>query len=775
MIKTCLSLIFLIVVFSFNSHSQKKDNVINTIIKEQGQGLLPVPQKVSLSKQHYLLDESWSVKTMGGIPKDDPAILSLSSQLKERFGIKLNGANRNGDRTIQLIIKPGSVSIGKTTDTNRYSLQNQAYRLQLQSNRVVIIANAAPGLFYGVQTFIQLLQPEMNKIFFAGGEITDWPDMDMRMIYWDDAHHLERLDAMKRIIKQVSYYKINTFSLKLEGHFQFPSASPLVEPYAYTPAEYQDLTDYARAHYVELVPYLDAPAHIAFILKHPQYAGLRAFPNSNYELNVLDPKADELILGMLNDLMNANKGGKHILLSTDEAYYVGMSTVEKKRADALGGNGRLLAEYITRIANKLHDKGRKVIIWGEYPLTLSDINSLPPHIINGVYDAKTAGKFKEHGMRQLIYTSTQGEEPLFPNYYKLPSQSFSPSSSLTLTDDEEQQGDLSKGRVSEVLKDITSAIDAHISDFAGVIVAGWADAGLNPETFWLGYAAGASAGWNSKEVTSQDITNRFYNSFYGNKIVDMDRVYQLLSAQAEFWNKSWGWEYSKNRAPIFGYSAAIYDTPKLAKDQVLPFLPVPAGADLSLNNDWNEANKVRLSAAERFLTENNELMNLLQENLAVVDYQHYNLLVLQSVAMLCRQNLYMLLGLQRINTLLTSSSDGAALNAGLAVSLIDQALHQVKLLSDQRNETLQQVTAIWYQDWYPRVSEANGRIYLDEVDDVKDHRPTRTVDMSYLIYRQLKFPLGKWAQDVLSVRNQFAKTHNLPVKIESFNWENIDL
>lgn len=776
MIKSYLFLASLITVFiSLNGHSQNKGNDINTNIEHPGQGLLPVPQKVSLSDQHYLLDDSWSIEFTGNISKNDPAVLSLTSELKERFGLRLNSTRQNGVHKIQLSIKPGAVSIGQATDTNRSSLKKQAYSLKMERGRVSITANAAPGLFYGVQTFIQLLQPEMGKTFFAGGEIMDWPDMDMRMIYWDDAHHLERLDAMKRIIRQASFYKINTFSLKLEGHFQFSSAKPIVEPYAYTPAEYQELTDYAKAHYVELVPYLDAPAHIAFILKHPEYAGLRAFSNSNYELSVVNPKADELMLGMLNDLIDANKGGKYMLLSTDEAYYVGMSESEKKRAEALGGNGRLFAEYITRISNKLHEKGRKVIIWGEYPLTPSDINSLPSHIINGVYDEKTARKFKDHGMRQLIYTSTQGEEPLFPNYYKLPSEKFPASSSLTLTDDEEQQDDTSKGRVSEVLKDITSGLGARKSDFMGVIIAGWADAGLNPETFWLGYATGGGAGWNSKDVTSQDLTNRFYNSFYGNKTVNMDKVYQLLSTQAEFWDKSWEWEPSQNRTPIFGYSAAIYDIAKPAKDQTLPSLPVPSGTDLSLNKDWNGNNKERLQSSEKFLIDNNELMNLLHENLVAADYQHYNLQVLRSVAKLCRQNLSMLLGLQRINNFLKLSSDAASTNPAVAIALIDQALEQARKIRDERNEMLQAVTTVWYQDWYPRVAEAKGRKFLDQVDDVKDHTPARAIDMSYLIYRELKYPLGKWAEEVVNARNQFAKRNNLPIRTEVLNWETIEL
>lgn len=761
--------VFILVLFTVfvpvNGDSQDK---VDSLDSNNLSGLLPLPQKVSLTNTHYVLDDGWSVEPASGISKNDPAVLSLSTELKDRFDLRLKSSIHSSSHSIQLSVKPGSVTIGQTTDTNREALKLQAYKLKLEAGHISITANGSPGLFYGVQTLLQLLHNENGKTFFAGGEITDWPDMDLRMIYWDDAHHLERLDAMKRAIKQASYYKINAFTVKLEGHFQFKSARPIVEPYAYTPAELQELTDYAKAHYVELVPYLDAPAHIAFILKHPEYKDLRAFPNSNYELNVLNPKADKLLLGMFDDLMEANKGGKYILFSTDEAYYVGKSEAEKKRAAELGGNGKLLAEYITRIANKLHAKGRKVIIWAEYPLTVPDINALPSHIIDGVYDAKWAPKIKEHGMRQLIYTSIQGVEPFFPNYYKLPSKKA--AASIALTDDEEQQGDLPAGRVGEAFKDITSSIAAGNAGFMGVVVAGWGDAGLNPETFWLGYATAAALGWNNKSQTPEDLTHRFYNSFYGYKTVKMDSVYRLLSTQADFWDKSWDWEASTLRTPIFGNSYKIFDTPKLVKDQTLPLLPVPTSTNLSLNSDWSSNNKDRLDSAKKYLHENNELMKLLHKNLLNAQYQQYNLQVLYSVAQLCRQNVNMLLDLQRVNDLLKLSSSLASTNPATAVSLIDQAMELVTKVRDERNDVLQSVTTTWYQDWYPRVSEANGRKFLDRVDDVKDHQPARTVDMSYLIYRQLNYPLGRWAADVLNARNQFAKDHNLPLNAEIIDW-----
>ena len=736
--------------------------------------LLPVPQQVSFSHEHYLLGDEWLVNILN-VATSDPALQSLLSELKERFGVSIaikqtsKGAANN--KSIILKIQAGAVKIGPTTDTNRTALKKQAYRLTLREQNITITANAQQGLFYGVQTLLQSLQPINGKTYFTAGDIVDWPDMDLRVIFWDDAHHLERLNAMKRAIRQAAYYKISGFSLKLEGHFEFASAKPIVEPYAYTAKEFQELTDYARARYIELIPYLDAPAHIAFILKHPAYADLRAFPNSNYDLSVINPKADDLILNMMNDLFMANKGGKYVVFSTDEAYYAGKAPADKAHAAAVGGNGKLLAEYITRIANQLHQKGRKVIIWTEFPMKKEDINSIPSHIISGVYNGEWASTIKSHGMRQIIYTSTEGVEPLFPTYYPLtPKVIF--KDLFAATDDEEQQGTLAKGRVGEMLTEVTNATAAGKSDFMGVFVAGWADAGLNPETFWLGYATGAAAGWKSKSITATDLTNRFYPSFYGNT-VDMDSVYHLLSTQAEFWGRSWQWKPSNNRTPIFGYSEAVYENPKPAKDQTLPLLPVPSGSDLSLKGDWNNSNVALLEDVEKFLKQNNELLQLMQENLISVNFQQYNLLVLRSVALLCRQNMQMLLDLKRINELLKISAQAAVNNPSLAVAVIDQALDMVKRIRDERNEVWRGVTNTWYQDWFPKVAEANGRKFLYQVDDVKDHYPDRTIDMSYLIYRQLKYPLGKWAAEVLVTRNQFAKKNNLLERTEEFNWESI--
>ena len=129
----------------------------------------------------------------------------------------------------------------------------------------------------------------MGLYGFRKGQIVDWPDLPLRFIYWDDAHHLERLSELKRAVRQAAFFKINGFVIKLEGHFQYKSAPALVEPFALSPSELQVLTDYGLRYHVQVIPYLDAPAHIAFILKHPEYFTLRAFPESNYEFCTTNP------------------------------------------------------------------------------------------------------------------------------------------------------------------------------------------------------------------------------------------------------------------------------------------------------------------------------------------------------------------------------------------------------------------------------------------------------------------------------------------------------
>ncbi len=730
----------------------------------RGYTVLPSPQRVDLGRRDFEFTEGWRLELGAGV-KGDIAVEELNQLLMERFHLVLRASSASMG-VIRLMVKPASVAVTGAT-------AEQAYRLTIAPGEITIIGNTATGLFYGVQTFVQLLKQQSGKLWLPEANIEDWPDLPLRVIYWDDAHHLEHLDVLKAAVRQASFYKINGFALKLEGHFQYRHAEPIVEPYALSPFELQELTDYALKYHVQLIPYLDGPAHDSFILKHPEYASLREYPDNNYEFCSTNPKTYQLLEGMFDDLLAANKGGKYFVLSTDEPYYVGLADNpqcdEANRAKQLGSVGKVLTEFVTKAAGYLHDRGRTVIFWGEYPMKPDDIGALPNYVVNGeLYGPQFDPVFRSHGIRQMVYTSTEGEEQLFPQYY------VSSGSSKDRVQD--MVDSVSSGAEPRPLADTRgSAKDFEPRPFPmGVFVAGWADAGLHPETFWLGYATGPAAGWNAHFTNSQELQSSFYSLFYGREPSNMGRVYQLMSEGAQFWANSWETGPSAARKPIWGDSAGRFNPPKPARDQYLPLLPVPSPDALRLASNWRLENEKRLDLASKFLGRNDELLDLLYANLQSVNLNRYNLTVYLSIARLYRQNLAMIQNLGQLSDSLQQAETAAAkTEAAKALESLDHALDLAEEIRRGRNKALQDATATWYESWFPRVAQANGHTYLNEVDDVKDHQPGRTADMSYLVYRELLYPLGDWVKNTVASRNQYATAHNFPVRKFEFDWENI--
>ena len=726
--------------------------------------MLPEPQKVTLGAEDFRFGPGWKLEIGAGIRADDSAIAALKGDLQSRFQLKLTANGRDG--VVRLSVAPGTVPVGTAQDRDVRAIAAQAYRIDLKPGSINITGNTPVGLFYGVETLVQLPHPKNGALWLPEGRIDDWPDLELRQIYWDDAHHLDRPEALKQAIRQAAFFKLNGFVLKLEGHFQFKSAPAIVEPYALTPAEYQEITNYGLRYHVQLIPYLDGPAHIAFILKHPEYARLRAFADSNYEMCVTNPDSYKLLDGMYQDLMDANRGVKYFYLSTDEPYYVGMADnqqcSEAPRAKALGSVGKLLAEFTTKAAGYLHDHGRTVIFWGEFPMKPADVASLPSYLVNGeVYGPSFDPEFKKAGIREMIYTSSQGGNArLFPDYFPFPSPSRL------------HPGEMSD-RLNDTFRKISFDSSRRDADLMGEINAGWADQGLHPETFWLGYASSASTGWHPGSPDLRQTASTFYTLYYGWTLSNMDRVYRLMSEEAQFWNDSWDPVNSTSRKGIWGYSNGIFNPRRPAHDQTIALPPAP-GPDLSYQSDWAQVNSRRLELAAEFQAHNDELVRLLHENLKNVELNRYNLVVYVSIAGLYQQNLSFLRSLASMDHDLQLASQSASKQqAREAVMAADRAIDEARNMLFERNRALREVEEVWYRTWYPRVAEANGRRFLHELDDVKDHLPDRTVDMSYLILRQLQLPMNAWAGKIREARNRYAVEHRIPARKDAFDWQDL--
>jgi hypothetical protein len=103
--------------------------------------------------------------------------------------------------------------------------------------------------------------------------------------------------------------------------------------------------------------------------------------------------------------------------------------------------------------------------------------------------------------------------------------------------------------------------------------------------------------------------------------------------------------------------------------------------------------------------------------------------------------------------------------------MVDSALDTATSIWRQRNLALQNAIQVWDKTWEPRVAEANGRHVLHKIDDVKDHLPARTVDMTYLVYREKILPFDKWVNAIAKARNDFAAQHNLPTRKYQMKWD----
>jgi len=756
-----------------------------SVLSSRGYTVLPEPQQVELKGGDFEFGPKCRLQLDRGVKASDTAVESLKEGLLGRWGVQLEDQRGTPSCKISLVVQSGSVAIGAATDKDRMALADQAYRLELSSDQIRIVANTNTGLFYGVDTLLQLVKRSQGTLWLPTGRITDWPDLQLRFILWDDRHHVDRVDALKKALREAAAYKINGFAIMLNGHFEYASAPAVVTPYALSAKDLQDLTDYGLRYHVQLIPYIDGPAHLAFILKHPEYKKLRAFPESNYELCVTNAASYKLLEGMYQDLLDANKGGKYFVISTDEPYYVGLADNtqcnEVDRAKQLGSRGKLLAEFLTQTGGYLHERGRQVIMWAGYPMVPGDISSLPSYFIDRGINYNPASTvqvpshvpldlpqaLKAHGIRGMIRTAPEGSEPLFPSYYLLP-----PSDLFNPVRIQDQAGAGARSELVKTYQQVSSRWAREESNLVGVFDMGWDDSGLHPETFWLGYITGGGWAWRPGSPGPAEAANSFFRLFYGAGVTDMARVYQLMSTEAQFWNSSWDRQPSTSREPMFGNPHQIYDVRRPAHDQTLQLPPVPQGKYLLLPFDWTQENLQRVKMAQDNMPLNQELLGLLYQNLSSTQFHHYNLEVFLSIAGLYHQNLQMIQEMDEISRALEAAQAAAAeVQFKTAVVDLDRALDIAKNIRDQRNEALDTATVTWYKSWYPRVEEANGRRFLYEGGDVDDMLADRTIDMSYLVYREMTLPLGGWFDQVEKVRNEYAQSHNLATRADKLDWK----
>lgn len=310
---------------------------------------------------------------------------------------------------------------------------DQGYLLLVEPKRVIVAANDSAGVYYGIQTLIQML-PDSDGGEIPAARIVDWTDVKLRGIGLDlYCGQVYKQEWFKETIRRMAHYKMNCLVFYLEDAFQFPSHPEIGEDRdQITSADVSELDAFARRHHVELIPCYDSPGHMQRTLSHPKYSYLQEGDNEQQKavINVTHPDAYPLLKDLYSDLCKAFST-QYIYVSGDEAFAIGTGK-SRAAADELG-KANLFVRHLKRIRDVIATYGKRMAVAADpfepdffkaFGLTnygVEPMAQLPRDVIIGPWHYGKLDEFPfgktvaDMGFDQFMWTSWAAYYELFPN------------------------------------------------------------------------------------------------------------------------------------------------------------------------------------------------------------------------------------------------------------------------------------------------------------------------------------------------------------------------
>jgi hypothetical protein len=699
--------------------------------------LLPVPRQVHVTGRFCpRLPEQ--VRCGDGVASDDVAVETLTAALRAAPATAAAGEPLQ----ITLALDPGGLG-----EPIPGEVREQAYRLTLSPQRVEVVGAAAAGLLYGAQTLVHLLgcRPE-GRLALPAGEILDYPRVPLRVVHLDTKHHQDRLEMILAMIRRWAAMKVNAVAWEIEDKFAYQRHPEIGAPGAFTAEQVRRVVAEALRHHVQIIPILQGPGHMAYVLKHPQHAHLREDPANNYMICPRKEESWRLIFDMYDEILDATEGCAYFFIGTDEPYFLG-SGVEcgcAARKQEVGASG-IFCDFVNRAAEHVRKRGRTPLCWAEYPLEQKDLHKLPKDLIDGIAGGGRRDRearwqaTDELGIRHLVYASSQGVRPLFPGYFY-----------------DERAGDdpAMGGRVRANLATYRRGL-AWQGRVVGTFTAAWDDGGLHNETFWLGWAVGAAAGWNVEPLDPDRLAVRFVRQFYGPETGGLVEALRLLDRQARFWDTSWDM-VAAFRGPA--YMLQWHER----RDHVLALPNVPELAVLDNRPFFARRYAEVLAQAARMRAENDRLLELLTDNIPRAARNVYNLEVLLAVAHVCRHNLDLLGALAKAERLLSDARDcNRRGEYPQAVGHLRAAADTVQQIVEDGRGAFELYRATYEKSCFPKGRSVDGRDFVHVMDDTKDHKGDRRADLTFLIEREERLDLPAWLARLTQLTADYAHSHGV--------------
>lgn len=372
----------------------------------------------------------------------------------------------------------------------------EAYTLTVQTNRIVITSEGVRGAFYGVQTLRQLLREETVPCLV----IEDEPDFEHRGFYHDATRgRVPTVEAIKRMIDEMAYYKMNSLQLYVEHTYEFKEFADSIEKTGYlTAEEIRELDNYANLNFIEFVPSIATFGHLFELLEKKEYQHLREIDGfeagefyweNRMGHHTIDPTREEsfeLIKSLLDQYME-NFTTDKFNICCDETFDLKIG--KHKDMDT----GKLYIDFVTKIINYLQGKGKKVMMWADILLNHPEqIDKLPEgvELLNWYYwnepDENTFKTICEAKRPQIVCPGTGTWNRLCEDY-------------------ETEIINITK------MTDFGMQYGAH-----GVLNTNWGDWGnsCSIELAMFGLVFGAERSWNVKTQADADYIKRVNSLLY---------------------------------------------------------------------------------------------------------------------------------------------------------------------------------------------------------------------------------------------------------------------
>lgn len=282
----------------------------------------------------------------------------------------------------------------------------EAWKMVIDSERIVLSGGDRAGLFYGAAALKQLLAlacaegAETAQI--PCGTISDAPRFHYRGFLLDSARRFQPLSRIREVIRLMAEMRLNYLHWHLvddQGwRCQSAHAPELaaISPGFYRKDELREIADYAAAHFITIIPELEMPGHSGGILSlHPELACNPAAPGSEFCLG--SAHARQFLQAMLLELLEIFPDSPIIHLGGDEAVSTAWANCPRCR-DAMRelslDNVRDLESHFMRdMCRFILDRGRTPMVWSTH-------SAMQPEVIVQIWNSihELAG-IHQHGNR----------------------------------------------------------------------------------------------------------------------------------------------------------------------------------------------------------------------------------------------------------------------------------------------------------------------------------------------------------------------------------------